>query len=462
MNAHRTFTPSDQQAFAELSGDHNPLHLDELGARRFLFGGTVVHGIHQLLWSLDDALRGPSHIVALKASFRKPALVGDRISSTAHLENSVLKIRQAAAGEDIAVFSATLTPLQSKSEVTHEAPAHGAPADTGPRCQVGVTGSIALTVDPRKFRNLFRRLPELLSEHQVAFLLATTRLVGMECPGLHSIYSELDARFSEGPAAKPATLDWRVDAYDARFSKVTIAASASFGTAKIAAFVRPQPPQPPSYQQAKNACSADAFRGRRALVIGGSRGLGEVVAKLLAAGGADVRLTYHRGESDARSVVEEITAGGGKAASFHLDVTNPDRGLAALADAWQPTHLYYFATPPIFRGGFIQSEALLERFRQYYVIAFATVVAAAKARTAGRLSVFYPSSTAIDEKPRAMNEYIAAKLEGEELCRTLAQDGGVDIHVERLPRLKTDQTATVMPIAAGDPLPLMAGILGKC
>jgi nucleoside-diphosphate-sugar epimerase len=207
----------------------------------------------------------------------------------------------------------------------------------------------------------------------------------------------------------------------------------------------------------------DAFRSRRALVIGGSRGLGEVVAKLLAAGGADVRLTYHRGESDARSVVEEITAGGGKAASFHLDVADPDRGMAALtADAWQPTHLYYFATPPIFRGGFIPSEALLDRFRQCYVIAFATVVGAAKARAAGRLSVFYPSSTAIDERPRAMNEYIAAKLEGEELCRRLVQDGGVDIHVERLPRLKTDQTATVMPVAAGDPLPLMAKILGKC
>ena len=461
MSAQRTFTPADQQAFAELSGDHNPLHLDELGARRFLFGGTVVHGIHQLLWSLEDALPGPHHIAAMKASFRKPALVGDRITSTAKLENSVLKIRQAAEGEDIAVFTATLAPLQSKAAVEHGTPAHGAPADTEQRCRMGATGAIPLVVDPRQLRSLFPRLPDLMSEHQIAFLLATTRLVGMECPGLHSIYSELDAKFVETPAATSAALDWRVDAYDARFSKVTLAASTGFGTAKIAAFVRPQPAQQPSYEEAKK--TGGGFRGRRALVIGGSRGLGEVAAKLLAAGGADVRLTYQRGESDARAVAEEINRGGGAAASYRLDVTDPDRDLAALtADGWAPTHLYYFATPPIFRGGFVQSEPLYQRFKQFYVTAFAGLVQAVAARSAGRLSVFYPSSTAIDEKPRAMNEYIAAKLEGEELCRALSKPGQIDIHVERLPRLKTDQTATVMPVAAADPLPVMAKILEKC
>jgi hypothetical protein len=34
--------------------------------------------------------------------------------------------------------------------------------------------------------------------------------------------------------------------------------------------------------------------GGKALVVGGSRGLGEEAAKLLAAGGADRQLTYHR------------------------------------------------------------------------------------------------------------------------------------------------------------------------
>ncbi len=50
---YRTFTSEDQIAFAELSGDYNPLHMDAVASRRMLFGSQVVHGIHTLLWALD-------------------------------------------------------------------------------------------------------------------------------------------------------------------------------------------------------------------------------------------------------------------------------------------------------------------------------------------------------------------------------------------------------------------------
>jgi len=44
------------------------------------------------------------------------------------------------------------------------------------------------------------------------------------------------------------------------------------------------------------------------LVIGGSRGLGELTAKLLCSGGGCVHLTYSRGRNDARRVSAEIMA----------------------------------------------------------------------------------------------------------------------------------------------------------
>ena len=34
----RTFNLNDQIAFSEISGDYNPIHLDELCARRSIFG----------------------------------------------------------------------------------------------------------------------------------------------------------------------------------------------------------------------------------------------------------------------------------------------------------------------------------------------------------------------------------------------------------------------------------------
>ncbi|HNC74922.1 MAG TPA: MaoC/PaaZ C-terminal domain-containing protein, partial [Elusimicrobiota bacterium] len=38
-----------QNAFARLSGDANPLHVDPAAARRLLFGRAVVHGVHGVL-----------------------------------------------------------------------------------------------------------------------------------------------------------------------------------------------------------------------------------------------------------------------------------------------------------------------------------------------------------------------------------------------------------------------------
>ena len=41
----RVVTESDIEAFAEVSGDRNPLHLDAEYARSSVFGGRVAHGV---------------------------------------------------------------------------------------------------------------------------------------------------------------------------------------------------------------------------------------------------------------------------------------------------------------------------------------------------------------------------------------------------------------------------------
>ncbi|CAN5353436.1 3-oxoacyl-[acyl-carrier-protein] reductase [soil metagenome] len=62
------------------------------------------------------------------------------------------------------------------------------------------------------------------------------------------------------------------------------------------------------------------LRGRRALVTGGSRGIGAATARLLARAGADVVIGYRSRASDARAVVEEMRAGGVRAAAFAADI----------------------------------------------------------------------------------------------------------------------------------------------
>ena len=87
--AERRFQDLDQQRFAWASGDHNPIHVDALLARRTQAGVQVVHGIHLLLWALDTlALAQPElpPISKLRAQFNKFVGLDERAAQFAFFE----------------------------------------------------------------------------------------------------------------------------------------------------------------------------------------------------------------------------------------------------------------------------------------------------------------------------------------------------------------------------------------
>lgn len=63
---------------------------------------------------------------------------------------------------------------------------------------------------------------------------------------------------------------------------------------------------------------------RRALVTGGSRGIGRRIAETLAAEGMDVVLTFRREAEAAAAVVDAITAAGGSAQAHRLELESDD------------------------------------------------------------------------------------------------------------------------------------------
>ena len=77
--------------------------------------------------------------------------------------------------------------------------------------------------------------------------------------------------------------------------------------------------------------------GRTVLVTGASSGIGSAIARAAAAAGADVALTYLANADGARAVAREITATGGQAELFQLDLRE-ERSISELAPQ-PPEHL---------------------------------------------------------------------------------------------------------------------------
>jgi len=84
----RTITPADVQAFADLTGDDNPVHMDEAFAAQTMFKERIAHGafIASLLSAvMGTQLPGPGAIFrSLNLSYRGPVRIGETV--IAHVE----------------------------------------------------------------------------------------------------------------------------------------------------------------------------------------------------------------------------------------------------------------------------------------------------------------------------------------------------------------------------------------
>jgi hypothetical protein len=464
----RTFTLEDQITFARLSGDSNPLHVDALQARRTQFGRPVVHGAHLLLWSLERALSDRQSVALAELECAMMHAVGVEEEIDCRLRSQSkdsVRLSVESRGQECCA-------IRFRLAAPGFAPAFGnrvpSPRECSERAETemeGASGSLALETSVPQLEAMFPKLASALPHGQLALILATTRLVGMECPGLHSVYMNLSLTFTpQDGRVSAGELSWRVEDYDDRFRRVSIAIAADGANGTVVAAVRPSPQRQPSAEEvSRRLPRPDMFADQRALVIGGSRGLGELSAKILATGGADVRLSYHRGESDARAVVEDIRSAGGRAASIEYDALDASVELGGrLGPDWRPSHVYYFATPPIFvatRGRF--STELFHQFCAYYVDGFYACWKAVRALTYQPFALFYPSSVAVETAYTDMGEYSAAKAAGEDLCRFLeACDRNLAVTIARLPRLPSDQTLSIMAVETDDPVATLLSFMG--
>ncbi|MBC8504258.1 MAG: MaoC family dehydratase [Anaerolineales bacterium] len=82
----KTFSDEDVRSFANISGDNNPIHLDDEYAAGTQFGQRLVHGILTsglISAVLGTQLPGPGSVyIKQTINFRAPVYIGDTITAT--------------------------------------------------------------------------------------------------------------------------------------------------------------------------------------------------------------------------------------------------------------------------------------------------------------------------------------------------------------------------------------------
>ena len=460
MQSERTFSLADLTAFAELSGDFNPLHTDPVAARRTQFGECVTHGVFVLMWALDN-LQSQSgskrQWATISAKFLRPVLTGLTVTTSAKEKNAdEISFTVSEAGRvllqcDVTWAEANFTTKASSAR--NEMPPREIPAQAWLETTATNGEELDLFWPVEHGRQLFPALAATQPPDSLAALLASTRVIGMKVPGKHSVFFQLDIAFTpHTEIIQPFT--YRLAEYRKSSQRLGVAIAGAAGSGILWALVRPTPVAQPDMAAVKLRVPADRFHGRRVIIIGGSRGLGEIAAKVLAAGGAEVALSYRLGGDDANSVVADITARGGKATAFQLDTASTDCEKNLTANCAQFNHLCYFATPPIVEGdGRTLNVPMFEKFCDVYVDGFVNVAQWLAKQTAGQFLLFNASTVAVEAPPLRNLEYAAAKAAAEACCRWLAgANPKARIYVAQFPRLLTDQTVSFLSASEHDNL----------
>lgn len=442
----KVFTLKNQQEFALLSGDNNPIHIDEIESTKTHAGQPIVHGVHIVLWALDvyEIKLKLNHKIDI--SFKSQVNLNEEIYATYNKRTNRLLVtdydnkkiycdilikkqhdKKSLNPKNRRVVFKTnnIKPDEPKiSEIQLETKHYDLYG--GDKAEMGEV--------------LFPFLVKDIGLNIVYELACISSIVGMKIPGKHSLFINLTVDFSSFSNEKSYLM------VSSKHEKLNLISLSYFGKnlqADIRAFFRPKPAKQKSVSDlTKKYKNISSLKASRVLVIGGSRGIGAYVVKLCSIMGADVTFTYNSNIADAQNIIKQISRNGGKAKLYKLNITNLDN-LNKIKGIFD--QVYYFATPKISQNlsdkvNFIQEK----NYRMFYVDAFKEILTMFISKNKNT-RFLYPSTTYITDNKSAFKEYIKMKLKGESLCKEFIDRNNAKIFYPRIPPLDTDQNLSILP-----------------
>lgn len=430
----------DIKIFSELSNDYNPIHIDYDYSYKTIFDKPIVPGILLLLKCFNHAKYVDyCQFEYLKVKFYKYINVNEIfiIKHNNTVENKIIEIYNEDKTLTTKIEYNFLNNIKLNNTIIDY--------DNNLRKPINLKYTnlfekydLELNINNNILKEYFNNIYESFDLNQIYQIINLSAFVGMISPGLNSIFYSFEYYYQyNNNDNKIIKFMLNENNYDIKTYKYIYEGYNSNGM--LISIYRPE-----SINQIKIKdiqINNTQYLDDNILIIGGSRGLGEVIAKIFYCGGANVTITYYKCEKDALNIKNESN---GKINILKFDIENDIGKINELSES-KYTRVFYMATPKLYQNNTFNID-IFNLYYKYYCINFNDLI---NYLNKDNLKyIFYPSSEYLNNPDKKYEEYITAKILGEKIVDALnIKYPHIDSVSIRLPRLETDLTNTFINTA---------------
>lgn len=424
-----------QEIFSKLSNDYNPIHLNNKYTYKTSFDKPIIYGILLVLESLNNLiLNTKKKFEFINVEFIIFININDNI--ILKYDNNIIKIYK----EDNILC--TIIKYNLSDDNSNFILNNYDNNLINPSCNEIPENihlyklNINLEILEKYYINIFKNFNLL----QIFQLINLSTFVGMITPGLNSIFNSFEFTDIDNNYDDLYTLNFNLINFDKTFKSCLYSFEGMKLKGNLTCIYRPQ-----NIEQIKlKNINIDnkQFINEKVLVIGGSRGLGEVISKIFFSGGADVTITYFNCYDEAIKIHQESNE---KIKIFKYDVLEDFEKINLLSDNIQFSKIFYMASPKVNKFNIFNID-LFENYYNYYCKGFLLLFK--NINKSNLKYIFYPSSKYLDIKNDYL-EYTLSKNIGESIINNLIKDNkNILFDCVRLPRLLTDLTNNIIDITS--------------
>jgi NAD(P)-dependent dehydrogenase (short-subunit alcohol dehydrogenase family) len=449
------FTEQEMAAFADASGDVNPIHMNKAASGADPFEAPVVYGVLGVLASLGKVNLSPGRVVrVIDATFNHAMLV-DNAYQVAVSEHRDLDATITISDSDICLCTVRASYVEGPNPSVQVAQGTGRSEEplVLSRSPVepleAVAGQYGGSIDSTRWLERRFYVQQALGGYAMHVLLCLSYLIGMRLPGVGGTLSRLRVVFpkiddSDHPKSGERSLSYvaSVAELNADLGEMTVSGVIDHSEQRVAMFTCEAHLSGGSpsndYQLIEQRLGvSDNLKDRVAVVVGASRGLGAALAQGMASQGCHVYACSRTGDGP-----EGGPTWNGSVEHVRGECSDPEfcrRLLAHILRRHDGVHfLLCCAAPRVNAIGFeIQSMGRFNHFIRRSV-ELVTVPTAAFIRSVDEQGGSYliVSSSALATMPLEWGHYVAAKAACEAVVVWAAKRfANVEMVVARVPRI---------------------------